>query len=136
MREVFYWQALNEALREELDRDPKVFLIGEDIGPYGGSYGVTRGLHDKYGHDRIRDTAISEAAVTGGAIGAALTGMRPVAEIMYVDFMGLAMDELCGHGAKMRYMFGGNVKVPMVMRTQGGAGRGLAGQHAQSLEGW
>jgi pyruvate/2-oxoglutarate/acetoin dehydrogenase E1 component len=136
MREVFYWQALNEALREELDRDPKVFLIGEDIGPYGGSYGVTRGLHDKYGHDRIRDTAISEAAVTGGAIGAALTGMRPVAEIMYVDFMGLAMDELCGHGAKMRYMFGGNVKVPMVMRTQGGAGRGLAGQHAQSLEAW
>src|SRR5690554_8223990 len=100
LREIAYWQALNEALIEEMDRDPYVFLMGEDIAIYGGSYGVTRGLYQKYGPERVRDTAISEQAITGAAAGAAMTGMRPVAEIMYVDFMTLAMDQLCNQAAK------------------------------------
>jgi len=136
MREIFYWQALNEALREEMDRDSSVFVMGEDIGIYGGSYGVTRGLYKDYGPERVRDTAISEAAIVGAGIGAAMTGMRPCVEIMYIDFMTIAMDQLVNQGAKVRYMFGGKAKVPLVVRTQGGAGRGLAGQHAQSLEAW
>lgn len=134
MREIAYWQALNEALIEEMDRDPYVFLMGEDIAIYGGSYGVTRGLYQKYGPERVRDTAISEQAITGAAAGAAMTGMRPVAEIMYVDFMTLAMDQLCNQAAKIRYMFGGKAKVPMTLRTQGGSGRCLAAHHSQSLE--
>jgi len=136
MREITYWQALNEALQEEMDRDPNVFLIGEDIGVYGGAYGVTRGLLEKYGPDRVMDTPISESAITGAAIGAAMMGKRPVAEIMYVDFMGQAMDQLCNQAAKIRYMFGGLFKVPMVIRTEGGAGRTLGAHHSQSLEHW
>jgi len=136
MREMAYWQALNEALQEEMDRDPNVFLIGEDIGIYGGAYGVTRGLLDKYGPGRVMDTAISESAITGAAIGAAMMGKRPVAEVMYVDFMGQAMDQLCNQAAKIRYMFGGKFKVPMVLRTEGGAGRTLGEHHSQSLEHW
>lgn len=135
-KEIFYWQALNEALCEEMDRDEKVFLLGEDIGPYGGAYGVTRGMYEKYGCERIRDTGISEATIVGAAVGAALTGMRPVAEIMYVDFTGLAMDQIANQMSKIRYMFGGKAKVPMVLRTEGGAGRGIAAQHSQSLEAW
>ena len=136
MREISYWQALNEALQEEMDRDPNVFLMGEDIAIYGGAYGVTRGLLDKYGPERVRDTAITESAITGSAIGAAMMGKRPVAEIMYVDFMGQAMDQLCNQAAKIRYMFGGKFKVPMVLRTEGGAGRTLGAHHSQSLEHW
>ncbi len=136
MREITYGQALNEALQEEMDKDPSVFIMGEDVGIYGGAYGVTRGLYQKYGAERVRDTAISEAAIAGAGVGAAMTGTRPVIEIMYIDFSTIAMDEFCNHGAKNRYMFAGKVKVPMVLRTQGGAGRGLAGQHAQSLEAW
>jgi pyruvate/2-oxoglutarate/acetoin dehydrogenase E1 component len=136
MREIPYWQALNEALQEEMDKDPNVFIMGEDVGVYGGAYGVTRGLYEKYGSERVRDTAISEAAIAGAGVGAAMTGTRPIVEIMYIDFSTIAMDEFCNHGAKNRYMFAGRVKVPMVLRTQGGAGRGLAGQHAQSLEAW
>jgi 2-oxoisovalerate dehydrogenase E1 component len=133
-RQIRYWEALNEALQEELDRDERVFIMGEDVGLYGGAYGATRGLFEKYGPERVRDTAISEAAIGGAAVGAAMTGMRPVAEIMYVDFTPLAMDQIANQGAKNRYMFGGRTKVPMVIRTEGGAGRCIAAHHSQSLE--
>ena len=136
MREIFYWQALNEALSEEMERDEKVFLLGEDIGIYGGAYGVTRGLYEKFGEERVRDTAISEAAIAGAAAGAAMTGMRPIAEIMYIDFSTIATDQIINIAAKNRYMFGGKTTVPLVIRTEGGAGRGIAAHHSQSLEAW
>ena len=136
MREIFYWQALNEALKEEMERDERVFLMGEDIGIYGGAYGVTRGLYNIFSSERVRDTAISESAIVGAGVGAALTGMRPVVEIMYVDFMPLAMDQTCNQAAKLRYKFGGKAKVPLVIRTQGGTGRCLSLHHSQSLEAW
>ena len=129
-------EALNEALRQEMRADESVFAIGEDIAIYGGAYGVTRDLLDEFGEERIRDTAISEAAIVGAGIGAAMTGMRPVVELMYIDFIGIAMDQIYNQMAKVRYMFGGKVSVPMVLRTQGGAGRGLGGQHSNSLEAW
>lgn len=136
MRTITYRQALNEALAEEMERDERVFVMGEDVAVYGGAYGVTQGLLERFGEERVRDTAISEQAITGAAVGAAMTGLRPVAEIMYVDFMTLAMDQLCNQAAKIRYMFGGKATVPMVLRTQGGSGRCLAGHHSQSLEAW
>ncbi|MGQ9632047.1 MAG: alpha-ketoacid dehydrogenase subunit beta [bacterium] len=126
--------ALNEALREEMRRDESVFLIGEDIGVYGGAYSVTKGLYEEFGPERVRDTAVSEQLIVGAAVGAAMTGMRPVAEIMYVDFLTLAADQLFNQAAKIRYMFGGKAKVPMVLRTQGGSGRCIAAHHSQSLE--
>ncbi len=134
IRQIPYWQAINEALREEMHRDASVFLMGEDIGLYGGAYGATRGLFEEFGPERIRDTPISEAAIGGSAVGAAMVGMRPVAEIMYVDFTPLAMDQVANQGAKNRYMFGGKTTVPMVIRTQGGTGRSIAAHHSQSLE--
>ena len=134
MAEITYWQALRDGIREEMIRDEKVFVMGEDVGTYGGAYGATRGLYDEFGPERIRDTAISEAAIAGAAVGAAMCGYRPVAEIMYMDFMTIAMDQLCNQGAKNRYMFGGKTTVPMVLRTEGGAGRSIAAQHSQSLE--
>lgn len=133
-RKISYWQALNEALKEEMERDPSVVVMGEDVGVYGGAYGVTRGLVEQFGGDRVRDTPISEAAIAGTAVGAAMNGLRPVVEIMYIDFTPLAMDQLANQGAKNRYMFGGKTAVPLVVRTQGGAGRGIAAQHSQSLE--
>lgn len=136
MRELTYAQALNEALHEEMRRDETVFIMGEDIAEHGGAFSVTRGLLDEFGPKRIRKTPISEAAIAGAAAGAALTGTRPVAEIMYIDFAALAMDQLVNQAAKIRYVFGGKAKVPMVLRTQGGAGRGNAAQHSQSLEMW
>jgi pyruvate/2-oxoglutarate/acetoin dehydrogenase E1 component len=136
MREIPYRDALNEALHEEMARDPRVFVLGEDVGRYGGVLQVTRGLLDKYGEKRVRDAPISEAGIMGVAVGAAMTGMRPVAEIMYIDFSALAMDQIANQAAKARYMFGGKVHVPLVMRTQGGGGRGNAAQHSQSLEMW
>ena len=136
MRKITYREALKEALREEMRRDPRVFLLGEDIAQFGGSYKVTQGLLDEFGPERVRNTPISEAAIVGAAVGAALTGMRPVAELMYVDFSGIAMDQIANQAAKNRYMFGGKALVPMVLRTQGGAGRSSAAQHAQSLEAW
>ena len=135
MREITYREALREALREEMRRDPSVFLIGEDIGRYGGAYAVTRELINEFG-ERIKDTPISEAVIIGAATGAAVVGARPVAEIMYVDFMTLCMDQVVNQAAKMRYMFGGKVQVPMVIRTQGGTGAFCAAQHSQSLESW
>jgi 2-oxoisovalerate dehydrogenase E1 component len=125
MRKIPYWQALNEALNEEMSRDPAVFLFGEDLGVYDGAYGVTRSLLDQFGPRRVIDTPISEASIAGAAVGAAMTGLRPVTEIMYVDFTPLAMDQLANQGAKNRYMFGGKTKVPMTVRTEGGTGRGL-----------
>lgn len=131
---VQYREAIQEALREEMARDAGVFVMGEDVGLYGGAYGATRGLFEEFGEERVRDTAISEAAIGGAAVGAAMCGMRPVAEIMYVDFTPLAMDQIANQGAKNRYMFGGKTTVPMVVRTQGGAGRSIAAHHSQSLE--
>jgi len=136
MAEITYWQAVRDAIREEMLRDERVFVMGEDVGIYGGAYGATRGLFEEFGPERIRDTAISEAAIAGAAVGAAMAGMRPVAEIMYMDFMTIAMDQFVNQGAKNRYMFGGKTTVPMVLRTEGGAGRCIAAQHSQSLESW
>ena len=136
MREITYREALREAMREELRRDPNVFLMGEDIGKYGGAYSVTKGLFEEFGDKRVRDTPISEAVIVGAAAGAAAVGTRPVAEIMYVDFMTFCMDQVVNQAAKMRYMFGGKIKVPLVIRTQGGAGTFCAAQHSESLESW
>ena len=136
MRELTYGQSLNEAIRQEMEVDPNVFCLGEDIGPHGGAFQVTKGLFDIFGSERIRNTPISEQAIAGLAIGASLKGMRPIAEFMYIDFMGLAIDQIANQAAKSRYMFGGKVSVPAVFRTQGGAGRGNAAQHSQSLEAW
>lgn len=134
MKTISYSQALVEAMREEMLRDPKVFVMGEDVGLYGGAYGATRGLFQEFGEWRVIDTPISEATIGGAAVGAAMAGMRPVAEIMYVDFTPLAMDQIANQGAKNRYMFGGKTSVPMVIRTEGGAGRAIAAHHSQSLE--
>ncbi len=134
MRTIAYSQALVEAMREEMLRDPRVFVMGEDVGLYGGAYGATRGLFQEFGEWRVIDTPISEATIGGAAVGAAMAGMRPVAEIMYVDFTPLAMDQIANQGAKNRYMFGGKTTVPMVIRTEGGAGRAIAAHHSQSLE--
>ena len=136
MKEMTYWQAVNSALDEVMTKDEDVFLMGEDIAIYGGAYGVTRGLYEKFGKEIVRDTAISEAAIVGAGIGSAITGMRPVVEIMYVDFMGIAMEQVNNQAAKIRYMYGGKTRVPMVIRTEGGAGRTLGAHHSQSLEAW
>jgi pyruvate/2-oxoglutarate/acetoin dehydrogenase E1 component len=134
MRQISYAQALQEAQREEMLRDPRVSLMGEDVGLYGGAYGATRDLYNEFGEWRVLDTPISEATIGGAAVGAAMAGLRPVAEIMYVDFTPLAMDQIANQGAKNRYMFGGKTSVPMVIRTEGGAGRAIAAHHSQSLE--
>jgi 2-oxoisovalerate dehydrogenase E1 component len=133
-RTISYAQALVEAMREEMLRDERVFVMGEDVGLYGGAYGATRGLWQEFGEWRVLDTPISEATIGGAAVGAAMAGMRPIAEIMYVDFTPLAMDQIANQGAKNRYMFGGKTTVPMVLRTEGGAGRAIAAHHSQSLE--
>jgi pyruvate/2-oxoglutarate/acetoin dehydrogenase E1 component len=137
-QELSYQEAIREALREEMLRDESVFLLGEDIGVHGGAFGVTRTLFDQFGPERVRNTPISENTIAGAAAGAALVGMRPVAEIMFVDFSGLAMDQICNQAAKLRLMTGGQCKVPMVIRMPqgGGAGKSTAAQHSQSLEVW
>jgi len=137
MKEITVRDALREALREEMKRDKTVFLLGEDIGHYwGGAFGVTKGLAEEFGDERVRDTPISESAIVGVGVGAAITGMRPVAEIMFGDLSALAMDQICNQAAKIRYMFGGQVKVPLVIRTPFGAGVNIASHHSQSLEAW
>ena len=136
MREIQYREAIREAIIEEMDRDRKVFLIGEDIGIYGGAFKAYKGLLDKYGPDRVINTPISEAAIIGAGIGAALTGYRPIVEIMFIDFATLAMDQIANQAAKIHFMSGGSLNVPLVIRTQGGVGKGLATQHSQSLEAW
>lgn len=134
MPEIIYREALNQALAEEMRRDPLVFTMGEGIAERGGSYKVTEGLYKEFGPERVMDTPISEASFTGCGVGAALVGMRPVVEILFIDFTGLIMDQIINQAAKYEFMSGGQGKVPMVLRTQGGAGNGLAGQHSQSLE--
>jgi pyruvate/2-oxoglutarate/acetoin dehydrogenase E1 component len=136
MREIEYREAIREAIMEEMNSDPKVFLIGEDIGKYGGAFRAYKGLLDIYGPERVINTPISEATIIGSGIGAAVTGFRPVAELMFIDFAGLAMDQIVNQAAKIRYMTGDNLRCPLVIRTQGGAGRGVAAQHSQSLEAW
>ena len=135
-KDLFYNEALCDALRLEMTRDPRVFVLGEDIGKLGGAFGVTAGLLAEFGPERIRMTPISELGITGAAVGAALTGLRPVVEVMYVDFAGLAIDQLVNQAAQNRFMFGGQAHVPMVFRAQGGSGRGNAAQHSKSLEAW
>jgi len=134
MPKLAYRDALRQALTDAMREDPDVFVIGEEVGRYGGAYGVTKGMIEEFGPDRILDTPISEPAIIGTAVGAAMAGMRPVAELMYVDFIGMTMDQLCNQAAKIRYMFGGQIGVPMVLRTQGGTGRSAGAQHSQSLE--
>jgi pyruvate dehydrogenase E1 component beta subunit len=136
MAEMSYSQALRGAIREEMARDSSVFVIGEDVAQHGGAFGVTRGLLNEFGSERVVNTPISEAAIVGAAVGAAVAGCRPVAEIMYMDFMTIAMDQIVNQAAKMRYMFGGKARLPLVVRAPGGAGRGNAAQHMQSLEAW
>ena len=133
MREITYAQAINEALRESMQKDDRVVLLGEDIGCYGGVFQVTAGLQAEFGPERVVDTPISEAGFVGASVGAALTGMRPVTEIMFIDFTTCCMDMIVNQMAKMHYMFGGRGKVPMVLRTNIGAGRGTAAQHSQSF---
>lgn len=134
MPEITYLEAIRQALWEEMKRDERVFILGEDIGRYGGAFGVTMGMLDEFGPERIRETPISEPTIVAAAVGAALLGMRPVAEIMFMDFMFLAMDQLANQAAKMRFMFGGKATVPMVVRMPNGSGSGAAAQHSQSLE--
>jgi pyruvate dehydrogenase E1 component beta subunit len=133
MSEMRYMQAINKALVEEMERDPSVFIAGEDV-VTGGVFGVTRGISDKFAEQRIRNTPISESAIVGLGIGAALTGLRPVVEIMFMDFIACCMDQIVNQAAKITYMFGGKTNVPMVIRTPGGAGLGAGPQHSQCLE--
>jgi len=136
MAEITYAQAIRDAMSEEMRANPDVVFMGEDIGQYGGAFGVSVGMWDEFGPERILETPISEAAIGGAAAGAAVTGLRPIAEIMFMDFLTIAMDAIVNQAAKMRYMFGGMAKVPMVVRCPAGSGTGSAAQHSQSLEAW
>jgi pyruvate/2-oxoglutarate/acetoin dehydrogenase E1 component len=136
MREITYAEALREALREEMMRSPNVMLLGEEIGVFGGAYKITRGLLEEFGPERVRDTPISEIAIAGTAIGLALTGFKPVAEIMYMDFLPICLDQLATQAAKIHFMSGGQLKVPMVLRTQYSLGRQHGSQHSQFFPSW
>ena len=136
MRDITYTAALREALFEEMEIDESVFILGEDIADFGGVFGVTKNLLQKFGRKRVCQTPISEGAIIGAAVGAAMTGLRPVAELMYVDFIQFAMDQTVNQAAKLRYMSGGTVKVPVVIRAQQGCGTCEAAQHSQQLEAW
>jgi pyruvate/2-oxoglutarate/acetoin dehydrogenase E1 component len=129
MREITYTEAIREALSEAMREDQNVFIMGEDIGVYGGAFGVTRGMIEEFGPERVRHTPIAESVIAGAAVGAAITGMRPVFELQFSDFITIALDQI-------HYMYGGNVSIPLVMRTPGGSGTGAAAQHSQSLENW
>lgn len=133
---ITYREALHDALREEMQRDESVFLMGEEIGVFEGSYKITRGLIQEFGPKRVRETPISEEGFVGAGIGAAMLGLRPVVEIMTINFILVAMDQIINNAAKIRYMFGGEATVPIVIRTPGGAGSQLTAQHSQSLEVW
>jgi len=136
MAEMRYLRAINQALADAMAADPSVILLGEDVGEAGGSFGASRGLRERFGAERVLDTPISEAALAGAAVGAALSGLRPVAEIMFMDFTTLVMDALVNQAAKARFMFGGQRSVPMVLRTPHGGGLGAGPQHSQCLEAW
>lgn len=135
-RTLTYRQAVAEGIAEEMARDPHVFLMGEDVGLHGGAFGATKGLFEEFGPGRVKDTPLTESVIVGAGVGAALTGMRPIVEIMYIDFMCMAMDSIVNQAAKVKYMFGGHARVPLTIRTAFGAGRGNAAQHSQSLETW
>ena len=135
-RIITYRKAIAEAIAEEMARDERVFLMGEDVGVHGGAFAATKGLFEEFGPGRVKDTPISESVIVGAGVGAALTGMRPVVEIMYIDFIGMALDSIVNQAAKLKYMFGGHARVPLTIRTAFGAGRGNAAQHSQSLETW
>jgi pyruvate/2-oxoglutarate/acetoin dehydrogenase E1 component len=135
-REISYVEALNEALREEMRKDPLVFVMGEDVGKLGGLFRVTKGLLEEFGPHRVIDTPISEAAIAGGGVGSALVGARPVIEFQFIDFITIAMDQIVNHAAKLRYMSGGSVSIPLVVRAPVCAGVSLGAQHSQSLEAW
>jgi len=134
MPNMTFAQALNDAHKVEMERDSNIYVAGEDVGIYGGIFGVTAGLLDQFGEKRVKDTPITESAIIGTAVGAATVGLRPVIELMFVDFIGVALDQLYNQAGKMKYMFGGKAKIPMVMRTACGAGIGAAAQHSQCLE--
>lgn len=136
MAEIRYYEALNQALQEEFARDERVFILGEDVGLVGGTFRVTEGLMAEFGSRRVRDTPIAEAAIVGIAIGAAMAGMRPIAELMTMNFSMVAMDQIVNHASKMRYMFGGQVKLPLVIRAPGGGGSQKGAQHSHSIESW
>jgi pyruvate/2-oxoglutarate/acetoin dehydrogenase E1 component len=133
-REISYLEAVREAMIQEMRRDPDVFLMGEDVGVYGGAFGVSRGMLEEFGPERIRETPISEAAIAGAATGAALMGMRPIMEIMFMDFVTISMNQLVNQAAKIHFMFGGKASIPLVCRAPAGSGTGAAAQHCQSLE--
>ena len=135
-REITYLEALREAMSQEMRKDPNVFLMGEDIGVYGGAFGVTKGMFEEFGAERVRDTPISEAVIAGAGTGAALMGMRPIIETMFMDFTTIMMNQLVNQAAKMRFMFGGKASIPLVLRAPAGSGTGAAAQHSQSLENW
>jgi pyruvate dehydrogenase E1 component beta subunit len=134
--EIRYWEAINQALHEEFARDERVFILGEDVGLVGGTFRVTEGLMADFGSRRVRDTPIAEASIVGLAIGAALAGMRPIAELMTMNFAIVAMDQIVNHVSKMRYMFGGQLALPLVIRAPGGGGTQKAAQHSHSIESW
>ena len=136
MAEKTFREGIIEAMAEEMRRDENVILIGEDVGKFGGAMGASKGLFEEFGEGRIIDTPISEAAIIGSGLGMALTGQRPIAELMFVDFFGVCMDQILNQVAKVRYMLGGQAKVPLVIRASCGAGKGYAAQHSQSLEAW
>jgi pyruvate dehydrogenase E1 component beta subunit len=136
MREITYGEAAIEAIGEEMEKDDKIFYMGEDVGRFGGSYGTTKGLWERFGDHRVKDTPMSEAAIVGYALGTAITGMRPIVEIMFVDLLCLAMDQIVNQVAKIHYMFGGKAKVPLVIRVPFGGLRRAAAQHSQHLEAW
>jgi len=136
MPEFTYREAVATAMREALDEDPRVFLMGEDIGPYGGAFAVTKGFWDDYGQRRIKDSPLSESAIVGAGVGAAMAGLRPIVELMTINFSLLAMDQIVNHAAKMRYMSGGQLSMPLMIRTVTGAGASVGATLSQSFEGW
>jgi len=136
MKKIAYAGAVNEALNEEMERDDTILLMGEDVGTIPTPFGITAGLVEKFGAKRVKNTPISESAIVGAAVGASVTGLRPIVEIMFIDFVGTCMDQIFNQAAKMRYMFGGQVSLPIVIRTTCGAGFCAAGKHSQSLEAW
>lgn len=136
MRTITYSEAIRESMSQAMRQDEDVFIMGEDIGIYGGAFGVTSGMLEEFGPERVRITPISESAISGCAVGAAMTGMRPILEIQFSDFIMIALDNIVNQAAKTRYMYGGKAKVPVVVRLPGGSGAGFAAQHSQSLEAW
>lgn len=136
MRKMTYAEGIKEGMSTKMRQNPDVFLFGEDVGKFGGCFGVSAGMFDEFGEMRVRDTPISEGVIIGAAVGSAACGLRPIAELMFVDFLTVGMDQLVNQAAKMRYMFGGKINLPMVVRLPGGGGVGAAAQHSQSLEAW